>query len=65
MNDAQPFHIYGTSRIRDEDALPRNPLEVIVNEGTGEIAGTSPVRSVAESVRMEPEDAITELAPGD
>ena len=46
MNDSQPFHIYGTSRIRDDAALPPNPLEVIVNEGTGRMETESPIRSM-------------------
>lgn len=44
MNDDQPFHIYGTSRVPDPSALPSNPLEVIVNEGSGKSATVSPVR---------------------
>ncbi len=65
MNDAQPFHIYGTSRVRDEDALPPNPLQVIVNEGTGSMAQESPVRSGGQPERAEtPETAApVSLAP--
>ena len=51
MNDAQPFHIYGTSRVQEGAALPDSPLRVIVNEATGQMKTESPVRSAAEVVR--------------
>lgn len=43
-NDRQPFHIYGTSRVEDEVSLPSDPLQVIVNEGSGRTAHESPIR---------------------
>ena len=65
MNDAQPFHIYGTSRIRNEAALPPNPLKVIVNEGTGAMAEESPVHSVAYAEHTETREVGAELVSGD
>ncbi len=50
MNDAQPFHIYGTSRVNGGKALPDNPLNLIVNEGTGAMSTESPVAKAAEAV---------------
>ena len=44
MNDAQPFHIYGASRVKDGAKLPdADPLQVIVNEGAGTVSVESPV----------------------
>ena len=65
MNDAQPFHIYGTSRIRDEDALSVDPLRVIVNESTGEMAEESPVRSAALPEPSETPEPSAAMASGD
>ncbi len=65
INDAQPFHIYGTSRIGDDGALPLNPLQVIFNERTGHMATESPVEKAvaikaAETVRSGPEMAFVD-----
>ena len=65
MNDAQPFHIYGTSRIRNEAALPPNPLQVIVNEGTGAMAEESPVHSAAYAEHTETREVGAALVSGD
>ena len=65
MNDAQPFHIYGTSRIRDEHALPVDPLRVIVNESTGAMAEESPVRSAAPPETSETPEPSAAMASGD
>ena len=44
INDAQPFHIYGASRVKDGAKLPdADPLQVIVNEGAGTVSVESPV----------------------
>ena len=65
MNDAQPFHIYGTSRIRDEHALPVDPLRVIVNESTGTMAEESPVRSADLPKPAEAPEPSAAMASGD
>ena len=65
MNDAQPFHIYGTSRVRVESTLPPNPLQAIVNEGTGSMAEESPVRSFDQPQRSGNRALDTALASGD
>ncbi len=64
MNDAQPFHIYGTSRIRDETASPCDLLEVIVNGGTGELAEESPVHTGARPERTATRGTVAELVSG-
>ena len=65
MNDSQTFHIYGTSRIRDNAVLPPNPLEFIVNEGTGRMETESPIRSMVRTQCSETEEPVEELAFGD
>ena len=65
INDSQPFHIYGTSRIRDADMLPSNPLQVIVNEGTRQMSSESPVLSPTGIKRSETERPVAEMAFGD
>ena len=65
INDAQPFHIYGTSRIGDADTLPSNPLQVIVNEGTRQMSSESPVLSPTGIKRSETERPVAEMAFGD
>ncbi len=65
INDAQPFHIYGTSRVREASALPSNPLEVIVNEGTGRMATESPVRTARRPDPAMAEETLAELVAGD
>lgn len=62
MNETQPFHIYGTSRISNQESLPPNPLKVIVNEGTGRIMRHSPIRS---PVPQAPSQPASESASGD
>ena len=65
MNDEQPFHIYGTSRVREALALPSDPLGVIVNEGTGESLTESPIRSPGRPVHARPERLGAEQVAGD
>ena len=65
INDAQPFHIYGTSRVREASALPSNPLEVIVNESTGRMATESPVRAARRPDPAMAEETLAELVAGD
>ena len=65
MNNAQTFHFYGTSRICNEAALPLNPLQVVVNEGTGAMAEESPVHSVAYAEHTETREVGAELVSGD
>lgn len=65
MNDEQPFHIYGTSRVRDASALPSEPLRVIVNEGTGESLTESPIRSPGRPVHARFEGLGAEQVAGD
>ena len=65
INDSQPFHIYGTSRIRDADMLPSNPLQVIVNEGTRQMSSESPVLSANGIKSSEIERPVAEMAVGD
>lgn len=65
INDAQPFHIYGTSRVREASALPSNPLDVIVNESTGRMAAESPVRGSGQPDPALAEESLAELVAGD
>ena len=65
MNGEQPFHIYGTSRVRDASALLSDPLRVIVNEGTGESLTESPIRSPGRPVCARAGEPVAELAAGD
>lgn len=64
LNDAQPFHIYGTSRVKEATALPDDPLSVIVNEGTGIMATESPVGGWPEPAAPS-EERVPELVAGD
>ncbi len=67
INDRQPFHIYGTSRVRDGAALPASPLEVIVNEATGAADTESPIRTkhLPEYAHPAAEERLPELVSGD
>lgn len=65
INDLQPFHIYGTSRVHDRGALPANPLKVIVNEGTGKAATESPIRTPGRSAYANLAEPAEELVAGD
>lgn len=65
VNDRQPFHVYGTSRVRDAEVLPQDPLQVIVNEGSGRMDTKSPVRPArlfGDIARQEP---VAEPVAGD
>ena len=65
MDDEQPLHIYGTSRVRDVSALPSDPLRVIVNEGAGESLTESPIRSPGRPVHARFEGLGAEQVAGD
>lgn len=65
INDLQPFHIYGTSRVPEVEALASDPLKVIVNEGTGEAATESPIRNPSASAQRGMQDSVAELVAGD
>lgn len=45
INDTQPFHIYGTSRVKEDSKLSDSPLRVIVNEASGCMSTESPVKN--------------------
>lgn len=65
MNDSQPFHIFGTSRIRDESSIPANSLDVIVNESTGTVATESPVQSWEPQAEAPEPARASETVAGD
>ncbi len=60
INDTQPFHIYGTSRVKDESALTDSPLRVIVNESSGRMSTESPVRSGSTPESEVADEAVEE-----
>ena len=65
INDLQPFHIYGTSRIHDGAMLPSDPLQVIVNEGTRTMTTESPVFSADRIKHAKIERPVAQVASGD
>ncbi len=67
INDRQPFHIYGTSRLRDDAVLPASPIDVIVNEATGQADTESPIQTGPLPDRTHPgiDERVPDLVSGD
>ena len=64
INNQQPFHIYGTSRVRDSAGLS-HPFDVIVNDATGEAGTESPIRGPGPALVQVSREAQAETVAGD